>query len=88
MGQVGTVRQLLEQGADVATRGEMGGPLLNFVLWSKKKLSPQDYEMINLILDWGYDIHSWLMDMDGTVVSYHKRERSQRVNILIHCSFI
>jgi ankyrin repeat protein len=89
MGQVGTVRQLLEHGADVATRGEMEGPLLNFVLWNKKKLSPQDYETINLILDWGYDIHSWLIEMHGTVVSYHEREReSQRVNILIHCSFI
>jgi hypothetical protein len=66
MGQLGTVRQLLEHGADVASRGEMGGPLLNFMLWRKKKLSPQDYKMTNLILDWGYDIHSRLMETDGT----------------------
>jgi Ankyrin repeats (3 copies) len=69
-GHVAIVQELLQNGADVTTRGEMGGPLLNFVLWLKRSISDKEYEVIDLVLRRrGYDIHSWLMEMGGTIVS-------------------
>jgi hypothetical protein len=69
-GHVPIVEELLQNDANVTTRGEMGGPLLNFVLWQKRSISEKDYKVIDLVLRrWGYDIHSWLMEMGGTIVS-------------------
>lgn len=69
-GHVPIVEELLQNGADVTTRGEMGAPLLNFVLWLKRKISDKEYEIIDLVLSQGrYDIHSWDIDMGGTIVS-------------------
>lgn len=69
-GHVAVVKELLHNGADVNTRGNMGGPLLNFMLWSKSSISDKDYKIIELVLSQGnYDIHSWLMEMGGTIVS-------------------
>ncbi|KUL90278.1 hypothetical protein ZTR_01973 [Talaromyces verruculosus] len=68
-GHVAIVQELLQNGADVTTRGEMGGPLLNFVLWLKRSISNKEYEIIDLVLSQGnYDIHSWLMEMGGTIL--------------------
>lgn len=69
-GHVAIVQELLQNGADVTTRGEMGGPLLNFVLWRKRSISDKEYEIIDIVLSQGnYDIHSWHIDMGGTIVS-------------------
>ncbi|GAM42228.1 ankyrin repeat-containing protein [Talaromyces pinophilus] len=68
-GHVAIVKELLHNGADVNTRGQMGGPLLNFVLWLKRSISDKEYKVIDLVLSQGrYNIHSWLMEMGGTIL--------------------
>lgn len=69
VGHVAIVQELLQNGADVTIRGEMGGPLLNYVLWNKRSISDKEYEVIDLVLSQGYDINSWEIDMGGTIVS-------------------
>lgn len=66
---VAIVEELLKDGADVTTRGEMKGPLLSYVLWNKRRVSDKIYKIIDLVLSHGYDIHSWLMEMGGTIAS-------------------
>ena len=69
-GHVAIVQELLQNGADITTRGEIGSPLLNFVLWRKRSISDKEYEIIDIVLSQGnYDIHSWHIDMGGTIVS-------------------
>ena len=63
------VKELLRNGADVTTWGDMGGPLLHYVLWNKRSVSEKIYEIIDLVLSQGYDINLWYMDMGGMVVS-------------------
>lgn len=69
-GHVAVVKELRRNGADVNIRGQMGVPLLNFVLWLKRKISNKEYEIIDMVLNQGgYDIHSWHIDMGWTIVS-------------------
>ena len=69
-GHVAVVKELLRNGADVNIRGQDGVPLLNFMLWLKRKISDKEYQIIDMVLSQGrYDIHSWHIDTDWTIVS-------------------